>query len=718
MACSEGARALAEKCARLAPPLADVEAFARAPSPDAATIDQAARAFDDMSSRQRIVKEKAQAARDGLAAARKSLLTLERQGPIASIEALRQARQDRDQEWTLLRAFLLSGPAAPRLDETSRAEKTKGFETLSTEADRCADVLLANSARVAAADAEREKIVAATRDLVEAEQAQAELAQERAKSERDWAEAWRASGLSPLAPRLMGVWRERADSLLEAREILLRQQAKARQWEGSLARARPDLEALAMECGLPPMQTLDCAALARRIEARLAELAEARDAAREAQAKIADAPARIARLKERLGQLAEEQAQWRAQWRVALAALRLDADAGFDAAQKRIALWRALPGEFLGESDKAERARKIAEDMAGFEQKLDGLLALCARDASSRPVERAVAQLRQRLTRAREKAALRDKARERLALAEAEANRVGAELAGAEAALQGLCVEAEQAGLGGDPDNWLRRLDAREQLGLAIKAERDRLFLVAEGFDETILANEAENFDPDAARIRLDEIDRQLKADEDRAREIYAELRARENELSRLQTSLGAEAAIQARENARAEILQQSRRWAVLKLASLLVNAGLERSRDRRKDPLLARAGALFGLLTEGRYAGLDQAFGEDDSLQLRARRVDGAELELSALSEGARDQLYLALRLAFLEDYAARSEAPPFIGDDLFASFDDSRLAAGLHTLEQASAAIQPIIFTHHAHIVRLARDRLGDAAQILRLD
>ena len=63
----------------------------------------------------------------------------------------------------------------------------------------------------------------------------------------------------------------------------------------------------------------------------------------------------------------------------------------------------------------------------------------------------------------------------------------------------------------------------------------------------------------------------------------------------------------------------------------------------------------------------------------MRARRADGDDWPLAALSEGARDQLYLALRLAFLEDYARRSEAPPFIGDDLFASFDDRRVAAGL---------------------------------------
>jgi uncharacterized protein YhaN len=180
---------------------------------------------------------------------------------------------------------------------------------------------------------------------------------------------------------------------------------------------------------------------------------------------------------------------------------------------------------------------------------------------------------------------------------------------------------------------------------------------------------------------------------------------------------LGAEAAIQAKANAHAEIMQESRRWAVLKLASLLVESGLERCRERRKDPLLARAGALFSTLTNRKYTGLDQAFGEDDCLHLQARRGDGEALELAALSEGARDQLYLALRLAFLEDYARRSEAPPFIGDDLFASFDDSRVAAGLNALAEASAYLQPIIFTHHEHIVGIARSALSEGAQILRL-
>ena len=89
----------------------------------------------------------------------------------------------------------------------------------------------------------------------------------------------------------------------------------------------------------------------------------------------------------------------------------------------------------------------------------------------------------------------------------------------------------------------------------------------------------------------------------------------------------------------------------------------------------------------------------------------------MAHLSEGARDQLYLALRLAYIEDYAARAEAPPFIGDDIFASFDEPRTGNGLEALAAIGDRIQTIVFTHHLHVIEEARARLGDAADILRI-
>ena len=119
----------------------------------------------------------------------------------------------------------------------------------------------------------------------------------------------------------------------------------------------------------------------------------------------------------------------------------------------------------------------------------------------------------------------------------------------------------------------------------------------------------------------------------------------------------------------------------------------------------MTRAGEAFAILTGGAFSGVDQSYDDDDEPKLEACRPNGERAPVAHLSEGARDQLYLALRLAYTEDYAARAEAPPFIGDDIFASFDDFRTGNGLEALARMGDRIQPILFTHHLHVVEAAR-------------
>jgi len=86
-------------------------------------------------------------------------------------------------------------------------------------------------------------------------------------------------------------------------------------------------------------------------------------------------------------------------------------------------------------------------------------------------------------------------------------------------------------------------------------------------------------------------------------------------------------------------------------------------------------------------------------------------------MSEGTRDQLYLALRLAYIEDYADRTEPVPFIGDDIFQTFDDDRTESGIRAFASTSGVFQPILFTHHLSVVAIARRALGDDLDYIEL-
>ena len=93
----------------------------------------------------------------------------------------------------------------------------------------------------------------------------------------------------------------------------------------------------------------------------------------------------------------------------------------------------------------------------------------------------------------------------------------------------------------------------------------------------------------------------------------------------------------------------------------------------------------------------------------------------MEGLSDGARDQLYLALRLASLERFAERNEPMPLVLDDVLIHFDEQRARAALAVLADFSATAQVLFFTHSARLCELAREavpagrlfehRLGDA-------
>jgi uncharacterized protein YhaN len=81
-------------------------------------------------------------------------------------------------------------------------------------------------------------------------------------------------------------------------------------------------------------------------------------------------------------------------------------------------------------------------------------------------------------------------------------------------------------------------------------------------------------------------------------------------------------------------------------------------------------------------------------------------------MSDGTRDQLYLALRLAALDRYLEQHEPMPLILDDLLITCDNERAAAILPQLAALAQRTQIFLFTHHDHLVELCSQTLGKGA------
>ena len=115
--------------------------------------------------------------------------------------------------------------------------------------------------------------------------------------------------------------------------------------------------------------------------------------------------------------------------------------------------------------------------------------------------------------------------------------------------------------------------------------------------------------------------------------------------------------------------------------------------------------------MTGGSFEGLRTDFDARGEPVLMGVRTGATEtIGLEAMSDGTCDQLYLALRIASIENWLESHEPIPFIVDDVLLNFDDARAEATLGALADLSRRTQVVFFTHHEHLVAMAQDRLAD--------
>ena len=114
------------------------------------------------------------------------------------------------------------------------------------------------------------------------------------------------------------------------------------------------------------------------------------------------------------------------------------------------------------------------------------------------------------------------------------------------------------------------------------------------------------------------------------------------------------------------------------------------------------KAGDYFRQLTAGQF---DQV-SLDRSLSVTVRQTGSlADRPLALLSQGTKDQLYLALRLSIADLVLPEGAACPFVLDDALLAFDDQRLDLALDLLRQLAEHRQVILFScQRREQVRLA--------------
>ena len=142
------------------------------------------------------------------------------------------------------------------------------------------------------------------------------------------------------------------------------------------------------------------------------------------------------------------------------------------------------------------------------------------------------------------------------------------------------------------------------------------------------------------------------------------------------------------------ELARLQEEYDAIALAMTALEQANTTLQNRFSPALGARAAEIFAALTAGKY---DKVLLSSD-LSLSAEAAgDPMNRSIQQLSQGAADQLYLAVRLAICDMVLPAEKHVPLILDDALVTFDDDRLRTALDYLLSESKNRQILLFTCH---------------------
>ncbi len=157
------------------------------------------------------------------------------------------------------------------------------------------------------------------------------------------------------------------------------------------------------------------------------------------------------------------------------------------------------------------------------------------------------------------------------------------------------------------------------------------------------------------------------------------------------------------------QIEDQALHFLRLKTGGLVAAQALRAYRDSHRSSMMERASEAFRLITRGAYLGLATRPDKERETLIGRTAAGGSKLAAD-MSKGTRFQLYLALRLAGYEEFAAARPAVPFIADDIMETFDEPRSQEVFRLFGQMAQVGQVIYLTHHRHLCDIARQVMPD--------
>ncbi len=212
--------------------------------------------------------------------------------------------------------------------------------------------------------------------------------------------------------------------------------------------------------------------------------------------------------------------------------------------------------------------------------------------------------------------------------------------------------------------------------------------------------------------IELHEANREKERLETDRNECNKRVGGLNQQIEQLAKNDDAAESMQRLQNSRSELADLSQQWLVQRTAIVIAERAMALFAEENEPELLRLSRRFLAELTGGRYTSIEHEAGGKFSV----RASSGQAFAPDRLSSGTREQLYLALRMAYITHHSTDNEPLPVLMDDCFVNFDDQRLRHALTAISNWSDDIQTVVFSCHER-TRDAICQIAPGTQVIDL-
>ena len=690
-----------------------IEVLSRVAMPMSETLDTFEKQLDALSEKIRDCDRRQKECQAAKKQAEQDLKTLLLTTDVPTISELETSRAVRNTGWHLIKRKYIE-KADVEMDIAALApgsELPAFYEQTVARADHVSDRLrLAADQVVKRADLEtriedlNSRLIAITEETVKANELED-------VHQKEWNGIWKPLGIEPGTPREMKQWLHRVDRLLGNVQ-------SANAVSGDAQKLQEDCKTLKETLSLQisgfddaaDLQDMSLEAMIHLCEQRIEQEETALERKRQLAHSLGDTEIRIKRTREELQTIENDRSSWVQEWVQAIDGLGLKPDAHPEHATETFHQLSI----FFDKFDQSEALRKRIFGMdqvsAIFEKKVFDFADGIGFKRDGQEASTIAAQLTRDLNEAREVRASLKKIENQGKEIQGEIQDAGITIRTAQ---QQLALLRDQAGVGTDEELESAGEGSRQKRALQQQLDtlEQELSRNGDGLSIQALEKEAGEVDIDTIEGERERVSSELKklqADRDNFRDRRQTL---QSEITAKDGSAVAANASEEAEQHLATMVSDVEQYLRLKIAALILEQRIEAYRKKNQAPVLARAGELFSRLTQGSYAALRDELDNSGKPILLGVRSNDMEVSVDGMSDGTRDQLFLSLRLATLEQHLSREEPMPFVVDDILIGFDDNRTRVCLEVLAELAASTQVLLFTHHRRVLELAGETQAKA-------